>query len=463
MKLPVLLLTGSLVANATLLAVYLRRPSTAGDSSRHSSAASAPADASKTEPSAAKSTLASTPPTAAGINPKAWSSLESADLKTLALRLRAAGFPPSVVNAVIRAQITELQRPRIQALLAGIEEKPFWKTDRDINAIVNPLGDPKIRTAFNELNRESNELFKAALGLPEISAEAAASPFYQRRYGAISPEKFDQLQRVETDYNELRQDVNNAARGLMLPEDREKLALLEKEKRADLAKILTPDELNDYLIRSSNTTSRLRMALTAMNATEEEFRAIYQAQVAFDEKYTLTTGSIPADFIRDRQAAQSQVSDQIKLALGDQRFAEYTRSSDREFQTLIRLTQSASLPAASAIQAYDLRDTTSKESNRIFSDTTLTNDQKRAALKTLAATTRSQLSTTLGDSAARSYLETATWITRMENGAAVTFNPGGGTSIRNVPVTRSPGTPTSSAPTAPSTPTVIGNGTVIIR
>lgn len=462
MKLPVLLLAGTLAANAALLAVYLRRPASAADSAPRSAVTSAAST--KTNTAAPKSAAAATTatPTSEGIDPKAWSTLESTDLKTLALRLRAAGFPTSVVNAVIRARISETIRPRMQALIASAPETPFWTTDRNINVAFNGQTDPKTLAAIRDLNRESSELFKAAVGIDTLAAEMTANPYAQRRYGNIPSEKIDQLQRIETDYNELRNEVNNSTKGIMLPEDREKIALLEKEKRADLAKVLSPEQLDDFLVRGSMTTTRLRAALTSMNATEEEFRAIYQAQVGFDDKYLNYNVGITysnADTMRDRQADQAKVAEQIKLALGEQRFAEYTRSSDREFQTISRIAQQANLPTTAAIQAYDLRDNVSKESNRIFADTTLNNDQKRTALQTLAQNTRTQLTSTLGDSGARSYLQTATWLTRVENGAAVTFNPGGGTSTRSLPPPPRPGAPAGAAPTTTTAPSgfFIGN------
>ena len=134
---------------------------------------------------------------------------------------------------------------------------------------------------------------------------------------------------------------------------------------------------------------------------------------------------------------------QLTATLGEARYVEYARASDREYQTITRLAQQANLPATVAVQTYDLRAQASKESNRIFSDTALSTDQKRAALQTLAQSTRTQLSATLGAEVGGTYLKVAeSWLSRIERGSAVTFTEGGGTSSRSLPTVR----PTTPAP-----------------
>src|SRR5260221_6737104 len=53
--------------------------------------------------------------------------------------------------------------------------------------------------------------------------------------------------------------------------------LFRSERRADIAAMLTPEELADYDLRTSRITGRLRPAMTLLDAGEDEFRRIYQA------------------------------------------------------------------------------------------------------------------------------------------------------------------------------------------
>ena len=448
MKLAPLLFAATVAANVALVVVYFHGAPSASDSSQAATGANSPIAA----PPPAVATAGA--PSAAA-ETKLWATLNPGDFRALVTRLRAAGFPPSVVRVVLTAQINASLRPRLQQLISTIEDNPFWSTDPGTGAV-----DPKARAASRELSAEHNRLLKEALGADFLADLPETSEPLRRRYGDLPREKIEKLERVELDYGELQAEMAAAARGLMLPEDREKLALLEKEKRADLAAVLSPRELEDFLMRSSSTTARLRAALTSLNASEGEFRAIYQAQSAFDEKFNnrgiVGIAYLNADIMKEQQAAQAQANDQIKLALGDQRFAEYLRSSDREFQSISRFAQQAGLPATVAVQTYDLRENLSKESNRIAADPALTLEEKRTALQSLAQTTRAQITTTLGAEAGRGYLQLAErWLSSVERGGSVTFTPGGGMTSRDASLARLPG----AAPGRPATTTrVIING-----
>ena len=179
-----------------------------------------------------------------------------------------------------------------------------------------------------------------------------------------------------------------------------------------------------------------------MNATEEEFRAIYRIQRPFtDTLFPMGMGNVGADTMQQRRDAQKQVADQLKVALGDSRYADYARASNNEFQQLNRIAQRENIPVETAVRVFNLRDSVAQESNRIFGDNTQTADQKRAALQALAQTIKGQIVTSLGPSAGNAYVKTAHWLSLIERGGAVTFGPDG-----NV-------TNTQTLPPAGSTPT----------
>jgi hypothetical protein len=101
MKLPVVLLVASLAVNAAVVTLYFKQSSGA------TSAGSA-AVAALPEKSAGSSGSAAPVPSAASDAAvqtaqfaKSWSELQAGDLKTLPERLRAAGFPPSMIRAIV--------------------------------------------------------------------------------------------------------------------------------------------------------------------------------------------------------------------------------------------------------------------------------------------------------------------------------------------------------------------------
>lgn len=446
MKFSSLLVVGSLALNAGLVAVYFSRTpaapaavaeaTSAGTAGSTISPSSGPSAGETTSSAVKKATKSS----GAKDAENTWASLNTGDLRALAARLRAAGFPPSMVRAVVNAQLSESFKTRREQLMPPTTDRPFWQTDATGMGF-SVYSDPKYFAASRDLGREQNQALKEILGADATPPGAANNEYLVRRFGNLPQDKLELLQRLDQDYNDLRNEVNRTARGMMLPEDREKLAMLEREKRVDLAQLLTPAEADDYLMRTSQTTMRLRQTLTSFDATEPEFRAIYQAQAAFDEKYSNVMGMMTAELSRERQGAQTQVGEDIKAALGEARYAELIRAADREYQQLSRMAQQASLPEATAIQVLNMRDTALKESNRIFEDASLNNDQKRAAIQAVGQTARSQAVSTLGPDAGQRYVELAQrWLSALERGAAVTMVPSVlGTSsmnTRNVPTAR---------------------------
>ncbi len=420
MKLPVVLLAASLLANAAAVVAVVIKPSLAPASVRNFFRASgSPADVSPANPGAAAASnprAASSTSTRTHSGPRLWDALQSDDLGTLIARLRAAGFPAAAIRAIVGAQIQKRFADRMNALVRTVEDTPFWRP-----APMNSMNNPKLMEERQQIYRERARLLRELLGPDTFAYSGDATAAQRRQFGDLPKSKIDAIERINEDYAEMLSQVRAATQGITLPEDREKIALLEREKRADLAAILTPAEFADYEMRTSPITMRIRAALTLMDATEAEFRAIFAAQqpfaaILYPER--MTSGS---DQMQLRREATTKMEAQLKAALGDTRANEFLRASNYEFQQLVQIAQRENLPASAAVRAYELRTTTSEESARIGSNHNLSNEDKRAALKTLAQNTALQLVATLGATGGQAYAQSASWLKAIEIGSVVTF------------------------------------------
>ena len=433
MKFAPLLLVGSFLANAALVTTFALRPALAPPALRDfflsSSAKTAAESAVRAQAEQVAATRA-TADTARGLASQAllWSALQTDDLHTLVARLRAAGFPASLVRAVVTAQVDARFNARMKALVRVVEDTPFWNPKP-----TNSFNISKLLESMSQANRERSTLLRELLG-DDFFASSGLDPTAEQRrqFGDLSKSKIDLIQRINDDYAEMLSQVRAATSGITLPDDRAKMALLEREKHADLAAILTPQELEDYEIRNSPITLRLQSAFTLMNATEDEFRTIYRLQQQFNDQLNPTGGVFNSALMQQRRDAETQITAQLKSALGEARTAEFLRAQNREFQSLAQLTQRENLPLDAAVRAYDLRTSTSEESGRIFDDKNLTVDQKRAAMQTLAQNTRAQLIGVLGPNAGAAYASSATWLQAIEKGVYVRFGSTS-TSFRPLP------------------------------
>ena len=422
------LIAASVAANAALLAFVLSRPA---------AAPSATADAS-TAPALRSSP--SVPSASAPVNPRLWTDLaaDPADLPGLVARLRAAGFPPAVVRALVSAQIREDYAARRRALHPGRGDTPFWKIDQPT--------DPKTRLALRELSREADAKINELLGGPDPDRNLYTSLFERRTTGDLPPEKAAQLTTIKRDYDEMRSEIYEASRGgSMLPEDRAKLALLEKEQRADLASVLTPQELEDYDLRASNTANTLRYNLTAFAPTEAEFRAIFKLQQAFDTQLGPMTSGMTQEQMRARQEGQKAVTEQIKAALGPERAAEYERSTDFSYRQATLVAERLNLPATTAKDLWAAKADFEQRSRAIASDSNLPPDARRAQVTAVQQEALAKVNTLLTPRGAELYQQNGGyWVQQLQ--ARPTSAPGSNTTT----ITIGGGTRTMSSGPAPA-------------
>jgi hypothetical protein len=438
MNLRVLLLVGSVALNAALFAAFSLRPALAppalrGYFQRGAGAAEKSEDERTREQklAAAKRASAEKPGTPAEI----WSKLHSADLATLVSRLRAAGFPPSVVRAIVDAEVERQFSPRIKELTRSVNETPYWKPDPSYY-----MGNSKIFEEIGQIYRERSRVLRDLLGKDAYAWGGTDPTTAQRRqFGDLPAAKIDLVQRINDDYAEMMGQVRSAMQGVTLPEDREKLALLEREKRADLAGVLTPQELADYEMRTSMVTMRLRTAFTILDSSEQEFRTIYQIHDQFKEVLYPGSTSGGGFFLMGsettpdkRREAGTQIQEQIKAALGPARYAEYQRATDNDFQQLYRLGQRDNVPYDTLVRAYDVRNTTTDAATKLSENASLDAAAKQAALKDLVQTARTQLLSTLGPATGPAYVQNSRWFTSLEQGRIMTVMPDGNTFSRSI-------------------------------
>lgn len=270
---------------------------------------------------------AATTPAAPALNAEVWNGLVDPDPATAVTRLRAAGFPPNVVRTILAALIAEKYSARRKALAEDGASVPFWK-ERGM--------DPKRLAALREIDHEQQEELNRLLG-PD---SPAGSDFNAHNVAFLPAEKAATLKQIFSDFDQRRE--NAFANGFF---DRAKFEALQKGEHDAIAAALAPEELFDYDIRNSNTARMLRDRLSAFSPNEDEFRAIYRLQAAFDAQYNngfMVGGS--SDEMRQRMEAQKQLTTDIKAALSPDRAAIYDKVTDYNYVRTTQLVSRLELP-----------------------------------------------------------------------------------------------------------------------
>lgn len=461
---PAVILAVSLAANLLLAAALVSRPSLAPpvvlDFLRAitgrplgSFAPASPSAASSSTSGASASALASSAPVhprSPPPPPSLWDRLNAGvtaapDLRPWVARLQAAGFPPHVIRALVSREVEQRYGPRLLALDEPDPATPFWKKPSWAEFSRDPARLPELQ----RLRQEQRALAGTALAVLPRAEDDLAAALRQRSYGSIPPAKVDRVQAIESDYNEMQQAVWRAQQGVTLPSDREQFALLDREKRADLAAVLTPDELAAYDLRNSPVSHALRAQLEFFDPSEAEYEAMYRAAAPFADLYQAygyQSNFDPAARAQ-RQAETDALNAQLRAALGDQRYAQFQRASDSEYKGLSRLAGRDGVSAETTTRTFDLRDQTLQQATAIVADSSLDNAQKSAALQALGQTARSQIMGLLGPTTGAAYAQLANfWLDGLAAGSAVTVQNG------RISVGRLPAPPAASAAPSPAPP-----------
>jgi len=345
-------------------------------------------------PADATASLLRAAPTAAAleraIDPDVWPSLQTDDLRTLVTRLRATGFPPDIIRAILSARLGETYIARRKALDPEEDTRPFWKAR---------TSDPKRDLALRQLGREHEKLLRDLLG-DQDAADPMAEAYQQRRLEGVPPEKANQVRELLRDYDGKRADIFAAG---IYQGDRNKLTELEKAQHAALAQVLTPAELVEYDLRTSNTANQLRFELSAFDPTEAEFRELFQLKESFGDRLGPMSGPPTREQMLARNEAQKQLTEQIKATLGPVRAEEYVRALDGNYRQTSQLVARLELPPETTNQVWTVQKDIQERTQALNKDRSLTAEQRAGQLAALADEAKTRISATLGDRGFEAY------------------------------------------------------------
>ncbi|HMP82565.1 MAG TPA: hypothetical protein PKA41_07645 [Verrucomicrobiota bacterium] len=340
-----------------------------------------------------------------------WATVEAEDYKQYIANLRAIGCPEETIADIIIADVNKLYGARMAALrTAGVDFK-FWQVEnRDTRT-----ADRERQAQIRELEREKRDLIKELLGIDldqELARWEGREDADAWRYGFLSAEKQEQVRALRDKYRDLERALRAEGGG---PETRAKMLALRTEQEAEMARLLTPAEYQEYQLRNSFTARNMRENLGLFEPTESEFREIFALRKSFDDQYGGFMGGGGDEATREaRRAAEQQLQEQLKAMLGEQRYKEYQMAQDNRYRDIYNYAQQNNLSDAAAQQVYDIRVAAEAERNRLRNNSNLTPEQREVELAKLALSTSQALSTVMGADASKNYVEgDGRWVTRL--------------------------------------------------
>ncbi len=331
-----------------------------------------------------------------------WGMVESDDYKKYIANLRSIGCPRETVRDIILADVNKLYASRFAPFAEPPRTNDFWKP-----APLRGADEERLKKRL-ELVREKKALLKELLG-EDIDVKDEPSPAgTDPRVELLSflpKEKIQQLIEMDETFN-ARVNKLLGNKGRPTAEDVKEFNRMEAEKRAELAGVLSPQELEDFNLRASRTANIMRATMGDFAMTEQEFRDVFKVRQQFDEQFGANIGFDDGP----RAAARWETERQIRAVMGDQRYTEYIRERDWAQSTLQNIAKDFSIPKEQAVQVFDVKLAAQQQSDAIRFNPQLDETQRRAELMSLQDQTKGAVGRILGEKAMDAYTKEGFWI-----------------------------------------------------
>jgi len=315
-----------------------------------------------------------------------WSHVESPDYETYVSNLRSIGCPEQTIRDIIIADVNALYARR-RATEIFTPEQEWWRSEPD-PYVVKLAADKLVA-----LDTERRGLLTRLLGPDWEGGDLASLPRPTRPgieldgpiLGTLSTDSKQAVAtisaRAEDRMHAYLQQMHDAGKN----PDPAEMARLRQQTRTELAAVLTPAQLEEYLLRYSQTSTDLRNSLGKLkyfNASPEEFRLIFRVTDPIDQQMQLLGDATDPITVAQRNSLQQQKDAAIKLALGPDRYLLYQKLHDPLYQQAMATAIQNGDPS-SADSIYGINLVAQTDQNAIQSNSNLTDSQRAIALKQL--------------------------------------------------------------------------------
>lgn len=264
----------------------------------------------------------------------AFDELTRLDFSALKRELERAGWPAVHVQAFLNAEIQRRICPPDALTAADFRPFEFWRTGPDAEPLAH-LNTPERQAARARREEEARTTFDTLFPPTEQDADRLLLAWEERRrWGDLPEEKRQVVATVLANAEKQRSALLNSRGGMLTADERKQVRAFANQARAELAALLTAEELLDHDLRNSATANRMRAELDNFQPTQNEFLAIFrlrhELELAFDQ------GAPGHDEeLEQRRAEAAAATDQaIAKLLGPERYDDYRLSLQPACQTL---------------------------------------------------------------------------------------------------------------------------------
>lgn len=332
-----------------------------------------------------------------------WNQIESDDYPTYIANLRAIGCPEATIRDIIVADVNQLFAKRRATEIVTAEQQ-WWRSEPDLD--ITQAAVVKLKA----LETERRSLLSRLLGAEWESSyypypAPSGNPLDGPLLGALSPQSKNAVHEIEGRSQERRQVYLEAMQKEGKPADPAELERLRQQTRAELAQVLGPEQLEEYLLRYSNNANALRTEMRGFEAGPDEFRNLFRARDSIDQQLQSLAGATDPASLQRRKELEQERDGAIREILGTDRFQLYKLNQDPLFRDSRALVQQIGATQEKLLPLYEINHTTEVEQQRIRNDATLTPEERTEALHATQASRENTLRKLFGEEAFERYLK----------------------------------------------------------
>ncbi|MEO8427899.1 MAG: hypothetical protein ABI651_12390 [Verrucomicrobiota bacterium] len=323
-----------------------------------------------------------------------WEDVESDDYAKYIDNLREIGCPEPTIRDIIVADVNQLYAKRQAAEIVSPDQQ-WWRSDPD------PSVERAANDALEALDKERRELLARLLGTGWNASQEqnlGKIPLTGAVLGSLPKETKRTVQDLGARANKRLRALLESGGEDGKPVDPAALARLRKETREELARILTPEQLEEYLLRYSQNAVQLRNELRGQNLTPDEFRRIFRARDPLDQQLQLSEADDTATLQQRRQLEQ-QREKILQTELGPERYQAYMLNKDPLYVDAKNTAERLGVSPSVVMPIYQVNQLTELERQRIRNDNELSTEEKIEAIKSVLEEQQKTLLKLLGEDA----------------------------------------------------------------